>query len=164
MRKTNVSNAKNQDILHDTTLTSYVMNVMNMDILSWTTFKGYPLQEQWYHTTGHTETAIPDQALDTTGKTKKKETIPDYSPDTAVTTAPAIMTCIEAAPDYKNGKDSATIEEAQDNTIQHTKDTVADPTMAHHTGHTANPPHTTAHQATTLRTAADHIQAHPTNH
>ena len=36
MRKTDASYARNQATLHDTALTSDVMNVMNMDISSWT--------------------------------------------------------------------------------------------------------------------------------
>ena len=67
-------NAKNQDTSHDTALTSDVMNVMNMAISSWTALTEYPLQEHQHHTTRHTETATPDQALDTTGKTEKEET------------------------------------------------------------------------------------------
>ena len=60
MRKTNASNAKNWDTLHDTALTSDVMNLMNMDILSWTALTEYPLQEHWHHTTRHTEIATLD--------------------------------------------------------------------------------------------------------
>ena len=59
MRKTDVSSAKNQETLHDTALTSNVMNVMNMNISSWTALTKYPLQEQQYHITRHTETATP---------------------------------------------------------------------------------------------------------
>ena len=97
-------------------------------------------------------------------ETEKEETSPDHSLDTADTIAPAIMTCIEAAPDHNNRTGSATIEAAQDDPIQHTEDTVIGPTMTHHTRHTTNPQHTTAHQATTLRTSADLIHAHPTDH
>ena len=61
------------------------------------------------------------------------------------------MTCIEVAPDHNNGTGSATIEAAQDNSIQHTKDTVAGPAMTLHTSHTTNPTQTAAHQATTLK-------------
>ena len=164
MRKTDVSNAKNQDILHDTALTPDVMNVMNMDISSWNAPIGYPLQEHQHHTTRHIETATQDHALDTTGKTEKEETGPDHSLDTADTAAPAIVTCTEAAPDHNNMTASATIEAAQDDPVQHTEHTVAGPAMTHHTGHTANPPHTATHQATALRTAANHIHAHPTDH
>ena len=110
------------------------------------------------------ETVTPDQALDTTGKTEKEETSPDHSLDTAGITAPAVMTCTVATPNHNNRTGSAAIEAAQDDPIQHTEDTVAGPTMTHHIGHTANPPHTTAHQATTLRTTADHIHTHPTDH
>ena len=67
------------------------MNVMNMDISSWTALPGYPLQEHQHHTTRHTETATPDQALGTTRKTEKEKTGPDHSLDTADTTAPAMM-------------------------------------------------------------------------
>ena len=88
MRRTDVFNAKNQDTLHNTALTLDVMNVMNKDILSWTALTGCPLQEHWHHTTRHTETATPDQALDTTWKTENEET----SPDKADTIVPAIMT------------------------------------------------------------------------
>ena len=35
--------------------------------------------------------------------------------------------------------------------------------MTHHTGHTTNPLHTTAQQATALRIAVDHTHDHPTN-
>ena len=140
------------------------MNVMNTNISSWTALTGYLLQEHWHHTTRHTEAATPDQALDTTGKTKGEETGPNHSLDIANTAAPAIMTCTEAPPDHNNGTCSATIEAAQDDPIQHTDDTVTDPTMTHPTGHITNPPHTTVHQATTLRTTADHIYTHPTDH
>ena len=44
-------NAKSQDTLHNTALTSDVMNVMNMDILSWTALIKYPLQEHQCHIT-----------------------------------------------------------------------------------------------------------------
>ena len=74
------------------------------------------------------------------------------------------MVCTEAAPDQNNGTGTAVIEAAQDNPIQHTEDTVADPTMTHHTGHKANHPHTASHQVTTLRTPVDYIHAHPTEH
>ena len=124
---------------------------------------GYPLQEHQSHTKSHTETSTPDQVLHTTGKTQKEETSPDHSLDTADTTALAIMTCTEATPDHNNRTGSATIEAAQDNPIQHTKDTVTGPAMTLHTIHTTNPPCTTAYKATTLRTTADHIHAHPTN-
>ena len=70
------------------------------------------------------------------------------------------MTCTQAAPDYNKGMGTATIEEAQDDPIQNTKDTVTDPAMTHHTGHTANHLHTTAHQVTALRTIIDHIHIH----
>ena len=68
------------------------------------------------------------------------------------------MTCIEATPDHTNGTGTAAREADQEDPIQHTEDTVIDPTMTHHTGHT------TAHQVTTVRTAVDHIHAHPKDH
>ena len=110
------------------------------------------------HRNGHTRLSSG-----TTRKIKKVETDPDDSLDTANTIAPAIMTCTEAAPDHNNGTGTAAIEAAQDDPIQHTKDTVTDPTVTHHTSHTANPPHTAAHQATTLRIAVDHIHDLPTD-
>ena len=58
---------------------------------------------------------------------------------------------------------TATIVAVKDNPIQHIKVTVTDPTMTHHTFHTANHPHTTAHQDTTLRTTVDHVHAYPTD-
>ena len=67
------------------------------------------------------------------------------------------MTYTEAAPDHENGTGTA----AQNDPIQHTKDTVADPTKTHHTGHTINHAHTTAHQVTALRTTVDHIHTQP---
>ena len=145
-------------------LTSDVMNVMNTDISSWSTLTGYPLQEHQHHITWQTETATPDWAPDTTGKTKIKETAPDHSLDTEDTTAPAVITCTEATPEHNNGSGTAAIEVTQDYCNQHMKDTVADPTVTHHTSHTANPPHTAAHWATVLRTTVDHIHIHPTDH
>ena len=65
--------------MHDTALTSSVMNMMNMETLSWTALTEYPLQEHWHHTTRHTETATTDLALGTTGKTDKEETGPDHT-------------------------------------------------------------------------------------
>ena len=73
------------------------------------------------------------------------------------------MTCTETASDHNNGTGTATKEAAQDDYIQHTEDTVTDPTMTHHTGHTTNPPDTTADEATALRTTVDHIHTHPTD-
>ena len=70
------------------------------------------------------------------------------------------MTCTEAAPDHNNRTGTAAIEAAQDNNpIWHTEDTVTDPAMTHHTGHTANHPHITAHQVTTHRIAVDHLHS-----
>ena len=42
--------------------------------------------------------------------------------------------------------------------------TAAEPTMTHHTGLTADNPHTAAHWVTTLRTAVGHIHIHPIDH
>ena len=126
--------------------------------------KKYPLHEHCHHTTRHTEIATPDQALDTTGKTKKEETSPDHSLNTANIVVPAIRTCTEAASDHNNVTGTATIEAAQGNSIQHTEDTVTGPPVTHHTGHTTNPPHTTAHQATALWIVVDHTHDHLTNH
>ena len=74
------------------------------------------------------------------------------------------MTCTEAVPDCNKGTGTAAIDEAQDDPLQHTEATVTKPAMTHHTGHTADHPHTTAHQAITLRTAVDHIHVHPIDH
>ena len=73
------------------------------------------------------------------------------------------MTCTEAAPNDNNRTGTAAIEAAQDNPSQHTMDTVTGPTMTHHTSHTANPPHTAAHQITTLRIAVDCTHNHLIN-
>ena len=78
MRKTDASNAKNQDILHATALMSHVKNAMNMDTLSWSVLTEYLLQEHWCHTTRHTEIATPDQAQGTSGKIEKVGTDPDH--------------------------------------------------------------------------------------
>ena len=122
-----------------------------------------PLQQHWHHITRHRETATPGQALDITGKTKKEETGPDHSVNTADIAAPAIMTCTEAVPNCNNGTGTAAVEAAQDDPIQQTEDTVVYPTMIHHTSNTAIHPHTTPHQVTPLRTTVDHIHAHPTD-
>ena len=74
------------------------------------------------------------------------------------------MTYTETAPDHNNGTGTAIIEAAQDDPIPLTADTGTDPIMTHHTGHSANHPHTTAPQVTTLRTTVDHIHGHPTDH
>ena len=58
----------------------------------------------------------------------------------------------------QNRTDTATIEAAEDEPIQHIKDIVADPAMTQHTGHTPT------NKVTTLRTTVDHIHALPTNH
>ena len=142
MRKTDVSNANNKDILHDTALTSYVMNVINTVILSWVALTGYPLLEHQDHTTRHAETATPDQALDTTRKTKKGAIGPDHSLDIVDTAAPTVVICTEAALDHNNGTGSAAIETAQDDPVKHIEDTITGPIVTHHTGQTANPPYT----------------------
>ena len=74
------------------------------------------------------------------------------------------MTCIEATLDHNKGMGTATIEAAQGNPIQHTKATVAEPAMTHHTSHIADHPHTTANQVTTLRTTVDHIHINSIYH
>ena len=74
------------------------------------------------------------------------------------------MTYTEAVPNHDNGTDTAAIEAAQNDPIQCTEDKVMDAAMTHHTSHTANHPHTAAHQNTALRTAVDHIHTHPTDH
>ena len=66
------------------------------------------------------------------------------------------MTCIDVVPDHNNGTGRTAREEAQDDPIQHTEDTTMGPAMTHHTGHTANPPDTAAHQATALRITVNH--------
>ena len=93
----------------------------------------------------------------------KENTGQDQSLDTTGIAAPATVTYPEAASDLNNGTGTATIEANQDDPIQHTKNTVTDPTMTHCTTHTTNHPHTTAHQVVTLRTAIDHIHTHPTD-
>ena len=123
---------------------SSVMNVMNSDTSSWTALTEYPLQGPQHHTTRHIEIATTDLALGTAKKTEKEETSPDHSLDTANITALATMTYIEATPDHNNGTGTATIEAAQDDSIQHTEDTAIGPAKTHHTGHTANPPLTAA--------------------
>ena len=140
------------------------MNVMNMDISSWTTLTEYHLQEHQHHTTKLIEITTPGQVQGITRKTEKEETGPDHSPDTANIIAPAILTCTESTPDHNNGTGTTAIELTQDDSIQHTGDTAAGHAMTHHTSHTANPLHTTAHQATTLRIPVDHTHDHLTDH
>ena len=164
MRMTNVFNVKNQDTLHNTALILDVMNVMNTDILLWTALIKYPLQEHQHHITRHMEIATPDQALDTAKKIDKEETGPEHSLDIVDITGLAIMTCTEAAPDCNKGTDTAAIETAQGNPIQHNEATLAEPAVTHHTSHTADHSHTPVHQVTALRTTVDHIHAHPTDH
>ena len=108
--------------------------------------------------------ATPDQAPDTTEKIKKGETDPYHSLDIVDTTAPAIVTCTDTAPDHNKGMGIAAIEAAQGDPIQHTEAIVTGPTMTLHTSHTADHPHTTDHQVTTCRTTVDHVHAHPTDH
>ena len=96
-------------------------------------------------------------------KIKKEETGPDHSLSIVDITATAIMTCTEATPDHNKEIDTATTEGAQGNPIYHTEAKVTEPTVTHHTGHTADHPHTTAHQVTACRTAVDHLHAHPTD-
>ena len=105
----------------------------------------------------------PDQAQGTTGKIEKVETDPDHSLDTADITDLVIMTCTEATLD-NNRTDTATIEVAQNNPIQHTRDPLPGHTVIHHTSHITSSPHTQAHQATALRIAVDLIHDLPTNH
>ena len=71
--------------------------------------------------------ATPDQALDTTRKTKKEGRDIDHILDTANIITSAIVTCTEATPDDNNGTGTATKEAAQDNPSQHTVDTVTGP-------------------------------------
>ena len=149
---------------HMTLPPSPVMNVMNSDTLSWTALTENPLQGHCCHTTRPIEITTPDLALGTTCKTEKEETSPDHSLDTEHITAPAAMICTEAPHNHNSGTGTATIEAAQGDPIEHTEDTATGPTKTHHTGHTANLPHTAGHQATTLRIAVDHTHDHPTNH
>ena len=87
----------------------------------------------------------------------KAETTLDHILGTVDITAPAIMTCTKAAPDHNTEKDTATTEVAQDSPTPHTRDTAADATNTHHTGHTT---HITVIHTTTLETTAEHITAH----
>ena len=163
MRKADVSNARSQDILQDTALISDTMNVMNLDTLLLNTLTKYHIQEHQHITKRHTGINTTDQALGSTTKTKEKEKDPDHSLDTASSIALAAVICTEATQGHNNGIGTATIEAAQGNLIQHTEDTPTGPAMTHHTGHTADHLHTTAHQATTLKNAVDHIHDLPTN-
>ena len=92
------------------------------------------------------------------------KTNPDHGLDTADIAAPAIMTCTEAASDHYNGTGTAAIEAAQDDPIQYIRDIVTGHAMIRHTSHKSNPPHTAAHQATTLRITVDDIHGLSTNH
>ena len=74
-----------------------------------------------------------------------------------------MITCTDPIPDHNNGTGTAAIEAAQDDPIQHTGNTGTGYALIHHMGDTANPPHTTAHQATPLRITVDHIHDLPTD-
>ena len=71
------------------------------------------------------------------------------------------MTCTEASPDHNNGTGTATIEAAQDDPIQHTKDTDPDPAITHYTSHTTNHPHTAAHQVPLTQMIIDTSDSDP---
>ena len=148
----------NQDTLHNTGLTPDAMSAKNTDIYSWTALTKFHLQTQQHSITRLTETATPGQALECTEKIKKEDTGPDHSLDIADITAPAAVTCTEAASNHNKRMDTATIKTAQGDPIQHKETTVTEPTMTHHTGHTAD------HPVTTLRTTVDHIHTQPTDH
>ena len=162
MRKTDASNAKNQDTSHNTALTSDVMDVMNFDTSSWTALTEYLLQENQYHSTRHTEIATTDLALGTTGKTEKENTSPDHSLDTVNIIAPDVVTCTEDTPDH-NRTGTTTIEAAKMIPFSTAKDAATGPAITHYTSHTTNPPHTATHQATTLRITVDCTHDHLTN-
>ena len=76
---------------------------------------------------------------------------------------PAIVTCVEAAHNHNNGTGTATVEAAQDDPIQHTKDTATGSAVMHHTCHTTNPLHTAACQATILRITVITFMTTPLN-
>ena len=103
------------------------------------------------------EVATQDQAEGTIGKIGKERTTLDHILDTVDITASAVVTCTEAAPDHSTRTDTAAIEVAEDDLTTHTGDIATDPTMTHHTSHTA---HITVIQTTTLDSAAEHITAH----
>ena len=92
-----------------------------------------------------------------------RETDPDHSLGIVDITAPAIVTCTEAAPDCNKGMETATIEAAQGDPIQHTEATATEPTMTHHTDHTADHPLTTDDLVTAPRTAVDCVHDHHTD-
>ena len=102
---------------------------------------GTPAQHQMMAKICHTRSSF----IDTAEKIQTGETCPDHSLGIADITAPAIMTCTEAAPDCNKGKGTSATEAAQGDPIQHTKATATEPTMTHHTSHTTDHPHTTAH-------------------
>ena len=74
------------------------------------------------------------------------------------------MTYTEAAPDCNKGMGTAAKEAAQGYPIQYSEAKFAEPNVTHHTDHTADHPHTAAHQVTILRTVVYQIHAYPTNH
>ena len=65
------------------------------------------------------------------------------------------MTSTEADPDHYKGMGTDAIGADQGNPIQHTKATVIEPAMTHHTA---------AYQVTTLRTAVGHVHIHLIDH
>ena len=71
------------------------------------------------------------------------------------------MACTEATPDHNKGMGTDTIEANQGSPIPHTEVTATEPTVTYHTSHTADNPHTAAHQVTTLWTAVGCIHSHP---
>ena len=156
-----VLNARNQDTPHDTALTSDAMNAKNMDIQSWIALTKYHLQAYQHNITRCIETATPGQVLDTAKKIEKGETVPDHTLGIADIAAPATMTCTEAAVGHNKGMGTAATEAAEGYPIHHTEATVTEPAMRCLTNHTTDHPHTTAHQVTTLRTAVNHVHAHP---
>ena len=74
-----------------------------------------------------------------------------------------VVTCTEATPDHNNGTGTSAIIATHDDPIQHIKDTATGPAMKYHTGHTATPLHTTAHQATTVGITVDCTPNHLTD-
>ena len=147
MRMINVFNARNQDTLHDTVLTSGAMIAKNTDIVMDCPNTILPLAQYYQtHRNGHTRSS----SRHCQGDQERRDNV--------------IMTCTEAAPDDNKGTGRDAIGSAQGNPIQHTKATAAEPTVTHHNGYTAQNPCTAAHQVTTLRTAVGHIHVHPTDH
>ena len=74
------------------------------------------------------------------------------------------MTCTEATLDCNKGMGTAVIEAAQGDPMQHSKATVTEPIMMHHTSHITDYPHTTAHLVNALRTAVDHVHVQSADH